>query len=145
MLGRIGRRVGPAAWPVAPASVVGGACAAVLLAALSMWGGAAQPSLLLSLGIALMSGSLAAFALITWWLFLSPMPAARAGPFTAASPALVQWVAILVALGGFGTQVAAVWDDAWHRLFGGFGDDFLWPPHMLIYVSLGFIMVSGIG
>jgi len=25
----------------------------------------------------------------------------------------------------------------WHRQFGGFGDDFFWPPHMLIYVSLG--------
>jgi hypothetical protein len=31
----------------------------------------------------------------------------------------------------------ARWDEFWHRLYGGFGNDFLWPPHLMIYGSLG--------
>jgi len=96
-------------------------------------------------GIALMSGSMAVFALLAWWLYLSPLPAIRAKRTKASSRRLVQWVALLAALGGLGTQVATVWDDDWHRRFGGFGNDFLWPPHLLIYLSLGFIAACGIG
>jgi hypothetical protein len=139
------RRTLPTTWPISPAALIGAVYAAVVLAALSVWGGSAHPSPLLGLGIALMSGSLAAFALVTWWLFLSPLPTTPTRQRTTVSSSLVQRVAILAAVGGLGTQVATLWDDAWHRRFGGFGDDFLWPPHLLIYLSLGFIAVCGMG
>jgi len=127
-------------------AVLGAGGSAVVLAALSMWGGSAKPGPLLGVGIALMSGSLAAFALVAWWLYLSPLPAGSHGRRAIrSSPALVQRVALLAALGGLGTQIAAFWDDDWHRRFGGFGDDFLWPPHLLIYLSLGFIAACGVG
>jgi nucleoside-diphosphate-sugar epimerase len=118
---------------------------AIILAALSMWGGSAQPGPLLWLGVALMSGSLAVFAVVAWWLYLSPVSGSVSDAPVGVAPGLVQRVALLAALGGLGTQVAAFWDDAWHRRFGGFGDDFLWPPHLLIYLSLGFIAVCGVG
>src|SRR6185437_14268410 len=53
------------------------------------------------------------------------------------------WVVLggLVAVLAFGSGLAFVvgtaWDELWHRQFGGFGNDFLWPPHLLMYVSLG--------
>jgi hypothetical protein len=126
-------------------TLAAGAWAVLVVAALSAWGGSARPGPLLTFGIALMSSSIAAFALLTWWLFLSPLPAATGRRVRPTSTAVVQRVAVLAAIGGLGTQVAAFWDDDWHRRFGGFGNDFLWPPHLLIYLSLGFIAACGIG
>jgi hypothetical protein len=126
-------------------ALAAGAWAVLVLAALSAWGGSARPGPLLAIGIALMSSSIAVFAVLAWWLFLSPLPAARARRAQPTSGADVQRVAVFAAIGGLGTQVAAFWDDDWHRRFGGFGNDFLWPPHLLIYLSLGFIAACGIG
>jgi hypothetical protein len=110
-----------------------------------MWGGSAHPGPLVVVGVVLMSSSVAVFALLTWWLFLSSIPTARNSGVSQLSPKLVRRVALFAVIGGLGTQVAAFWDDNWHRRFGGFGDDFLWPPHLLIYLSLGFIAACGIG
>jgi hypothetical protein len=128
-----------------PGTLAAGAWAVLVLAALSAWGGSARPGPLLAIGIALMTGSIAVFALLTWWLFLSPLAAAPGRRAQPTSATHVQLVAVFAAIGGLGTQVAAFWDDDWHRRFGGFGNDFLWPPHLLIYLSLGFIATCGIG
>ena len=41
----------------------------------------------------------------------------------------------LACVAGLSLAVALVWDETWHRMYGGFGDDFLWPPHLLMYGS----------
>jgi len=76
------------------------------------------------------------FAALAWWLLLSPMPASpqpRNGPRARRTRYIVAW---LVLLSGVLFSAGARWDELWHRTYGGFGDDFLWPPHMLIYGGL---------
>ncbi len=77
------------------------------------------------------------FAFLGWWLFLSPLPR----PIRPVAPSASvlrgrRWVASLMLVGGALGFVGTNWDELWHRLYGGFGNDFLWPPHLLIYGSL---------
>jgi hypothetical protein len=78
------------------------------------------------------------FATLVWWLYLSPV---ADGPGqTGHEPMSVgarHLLAGLVLLSGFSFVAGARWDELWHRMYGGFGDDFLWPPHLMIYGSLG--------
>jgi hypothetical protein len=46
-------------------------------------------------------------------------------------------VVALMLLAGALFTFGARWDELWHRMYGGFGDDFLWPPHLMLYGSLG--------
>lgn len=90
---------------------------------------------------------IALFGLAFWWLFFSPRPADR--PSTSAVPLSprTRWaLAGLVLLSGVLFTFGARWDELWHRLYGGFGDDFLWPPHLMIYGGLGLnAMFAGLG
>src|SRR6266851_1194843 len=95
------------------------------------------------MGWAALTCLVVAFACLTWWLLLSPLPIAdgrRAerlsnGPGPHARRTRVV-VALLVLLSGFLFSAGARWDELWHRTYGGFGDDFLWPPHLMIYGGL---------
>jgi hypothetical protein len=78
------------------------------------------------------------FGALVWWLYVSPLPdVAPRGEQAPLGPRARQVLAGLVLLSGACFTVGARWDELWHRLYGGFGDDFLWPPHLLIYGSLG--------
>jgi len=80
----------------------------------------------------------AGFCALTWWLFFSPIHGHISTPTP--SPRMLRVrrvVATLVLVSGTLGAVGARWDELWHRLYGGFGEDFLWPPHLLLYVSLG--------
>ncbi len=86
-------------------------------------------------GWLVLGGLVVAFAVLTWWLLFSPLrrwvrPVER-------SPRLRQTIAVLVFISGVSFTVGAAWDELWHRQFGGFGNDFMWPPHLLMYASLG--------
>lgn len=72
-----------------------------------------------------------------WWLFFSPLPGVAGAAPSGTSPRARQWVSVLVLSGGVLFIAGARWDEIWHRKFGGFGDDFLWPPHLLMYAGLG--------
>jgi hypothetical protein len=55
-------------------------------------------------------------------------------------------LAMLIPGSGASGVIGACWDELWHRMYRGFGDDFLWPPHLLLYASLGMNVASaGIG
>ena len=108
------------------------------LVALARWGGVAHPGRLFAAGIALLSGLILSFGLLAWWLYLSPAPA-LAAPEPARSVAGRQILGMLALLSGALFLVGAFWDEVWHRIYGSFGDDFLWPPHMLIYGSLALV------
>ena len=77
------------------------------------------------------------FSFLGWWLFLSPLPVpVRPAPLSASVLRARRWVAGLMFSGGLLGFVGTNWDELWHRLYGGFGSDFLWPPHLMIYGSL---------
>ena len=78
------------------------------------------------------------FGFVMWWLFFSPLPSRE--PIRATSRYINRSrraLATLVLLSGVLFNVGARWDELWHRMYGGFGDDFLWPPHLLMYAALG--------
>ena len=80
----------------------------------------------------------AGFAALAWWLFFSPLPRqVRAAVGSTVAPRVRRLLAVLMLGSGSLGLVGARWDELWHRMYGGFGDDFLWPPHLLLYVSLG--------
>jgi hypothetical protein len=86
-------------------------------------------------------GSLVAvFAALAWWLFFSPLPPGEPEPVRTDSPRqrrVRALIATLMLVSGTSFLVGARWDEFWHRLYGGFGEDFLWPPHLMMYASLG--------
>jgi hypothetical protein len=80
----------------------------------------------------------AGFSALAWRLFASELPSGVA-PLqrSTGSAAARTLLGRLVLLSGVLLTTGGRWDELWHRLYGGFGDDFLWPPHLLIYGSLG--------
>src|SRR5437763_5410204 len=81
---------------------------------------------------------IAAFSLLVWWLYFSPLPYRVEPPAaTARTLRTRRRVAALALLAGALFIVGARWDELWHRMYGGFGNDFLWPPHLMLYGSLG--------
>ena len=78
-----------------------------------------------------------AFLAIGWWLLFAPLPTRTRVPHVRSAPRARHLVATLVLISGALFTIGARWDELWHRIYGGFGEDFLWPPHLLMYAGLG--------
>jgi hypothetical protein len=124
------------------------AMAALALGAILLilrWGGVAQPGPLLVVGVLVFMGMMSAMAALAWWLYRSPIPGAVPAQL-ARSAGLYQLIVLLVGISSILSLFGAVWDAEWHQLFGSFGDDFLWPPHMLLYASFALVaLFAGVG
>jgi hypothetical protein len=123
-------------------TILVGACALAILILLVNWGGSARTGPILALGIGVLIGVAAAFAVAGWWLLFSPLPggkSVRAAPPSARHKLITR---LLLASGLFFT-VGGLWDEVWHRRYGvgEVIDDFLWPPHILIYSSVAMVAV----
>ncbi len=114
-----------------------------VLVAMGMWGGTARPGPLFAAGLGLMIGIMAAFVLLGWWLYLSPMHS-RSNTSEPSYNAR-KLVAVCVPIAGMLFAAGGIWDEAWHKRYGGFGNDFLWAPHFLLYSSLGMIALIALG
>ena len=88
-----------------------------------------------------------AFAFAGWWLLASPIPNVIRP--VAPSERVLRTRRILsglIAFSGVSLVVGSRWDELWHRMYGFIGNDFLWPPHLLLYGSLALSGVfAGIG
>lgn len=124
------------------------AIAALTLGAMLLilrWGGVARPGPLLALGVLVCMGMIGAMAALAWWLYRSPIPGAAPAQ-VGRSAGLYQLIVLLVGVSSILSLFGAVWDAEWHDLYGGFGDDFLWPPHMLLYASFALVaLFAGLG
>jgi len=85
------------------------------------------------------------FGVLTWWLMASPIRETALPGSSAASARVRGGVAVLVFASGLAFVVGTTWDELWHRMLGGFGDDFLWPPHLMMYASLGLNLLFAVG
>ncbi len=122
-----------------------GAGALVVIVALVNWGGTARPGPLFALGVGVLLGLMAVFVGLGWWLLASPLPAsARTVPILGAGR-LRSLAAAVAASSGLLFVSGGLWDEIWHRRFGGFGNDFLWPPHVLLYGSIALIAALAAG
>jgi hypothetical protein len=116
--------------------IIAGALA--VMVAVARWGGITRSGPLFVAGVALLSGLVLAFGMLAWWLYFSQLPAeAAAAP--PRSTAARQVLGMLSLISGALFLIGSFWDEVWHRTYGSFGDDFLWPPHMLIYGSLALV------
>src|ERR1700682_5477227 len=89
-------------------------------------------------GWAVLGTLLVVFGMLVWLLYASPIAAVDIPPGSSRmSPRAQRILAGFVVLSGLLFTSGARWDELWHRLYGGFADDFLWPPHLMIYGSLG--------
>lgn len=78
--------------------------------------------------------SLGIVAGLTWWLFFSPMRR-PSGAAMATRPHLSGMLALLIGLGTLLICIGGYWDASEHVITGIIpgGEDFLWPPHLMIY------------
>ena len=89
-------------------------------------------------GWVVLGALLVVFGILIWWLYFSRIRVIPAGLGGAQlSPSAQRILAGLILLSGVSFTTGTRWDELWHRLYGGFADDFLWPPHLMIYGSLG--------
>jgi hypothetical protein len=96
-------------------------------------GRAGSPSIWVGVGaLALLIGG---FGIVYWWLYLSPIPVRVTPNNTPDARQMRRRVGLVMILGSLILGTAGAWDGLWHIWKGGFGDDFLWPPHMLLYGS----------
>lgn len=96
-------------------------------------GRAGSPSIWVGVGaLALLIGG---FGTLYWWLYLSPIAVRVTPNNTPAARQMRRRVGTVMILGSLMLAIAGAWDGLWHIWKGGFGDDFLWPPHMLLYGS----------
>ena len=122
-----------------------GTGALVVIVALVNWGGTARPGPLFALGVGVLLGLMAVFVGLGWWLLASPLPAsARTAPIPGAIR-LRSLAAAVAASSGLLFVSGGLWDEIWHRRYGGFGNDFLWPPHLLLYGSIALIAALAAG
>lgn len=128
-------------WPVVRLLLVIGGILTVLIS-LVRWGGTARPGPLFVVGVIVLTGLILTFGLIIAWIFSGPPPAARS--LTADRADLRAVVAVLTAISSGCFVVGGIWDEVWHRRYGGFGDDFFWPPHLTIYISIGLFMLFAV-
>jgi hypothetical protein len=72
-------------------------------------------------------------SLVAWWLFASPLREAIEVTAPTRDLLRVRYRMALVVLGSFVLlRLGASWDELWHRQYGvPFGEDLLWPPHLL--------------
>ena len=95
-------------------------------------------------------------AFLAWWLYLSPMkdwgredasgnPQSRKAIST--SPRLSKVLALLVGIGALLICIGGYWDLSEHVITGIVpgGEDFLWPPHLMIYAGFLFAFLVAIG
>ncbi len=113
--------------------------ALTVVVALVNWGGTAKPGALFVLGVGVLTAMLAALGGAIWYLFVSKLPKnARVAP-TRSSLMTRSLAGVLAVASGLMFSVALVWDETWHHRYGGFGNDFLWSPHFLLYGSLAIL------
>jgi hypothetical protein len=113
--------------------------ALTVVVALVNWGGTAKPGPMFVLGVGVLTAMLAALGGAIWYLFGSPLPNnARVAP-TRSSLMTRSLAGVLAVSSGLMFSVALVWDETWHHRYGGFGSDFLWSPHFLLYGSLAIL------
>jgi hypothetical protein len=114
-----------------------------VLSALVGWGGTARPGAGFVSGVGVFIALQTGFATFTYWLLFAPMPQSspRVSRDAGGNALLRQLCAIGLLAGGFLFGFAATWDEAWHRAFGGFGRDFWWMPHLLLYGSFALVSV----
>lgn len=127
----------PGAWPRLRTALIV-AVALTIMVSLVRWGGTARTGGLFFTGVALLIGLILGLGTLIWWLYLSPLPPARAAA-DARRPAARQVVASLALVSIAFFAIGGFWDELWHRRYGGFGNDFLWPPHFLLYISLAML------
>ncbi len=121
--------------PLSIASVAG------VFALMAFWGGTTRPGPLFAAGVAVLAGIFTAICALGWWLFFSPLPGARpAGGAGAQAPRLLLSMVGVISGGLF--IVGGLWDQLWHVRYGAFGQDFLWPPHLMLYGSIGLIALT---
>jgi hypothetical protein len=113
--------------------------ALTLVVSLVNWGGTAKPGALFVLGVGVLTAMLAALGATIWYLFLSPLPANAVVSPTRSSLVTRSLAGVLAVASGLMFSVALVWDETWHHRYGGFGNDFLWSPHFLLYGSLAIL------
>lgn len=95
-------------------------------------------------------------AFAAWWLYFSPMRQAavtgksggqEANGVEPASMRLSNTLALLVGIGAILTCIGGYWDLSEHVITGIVpgGEDFLWPPHLMIYAGflLSFVVAVG--
>jgi hypothetical protein len=84
--------------------------------------------------------------LVAWWLYFSPSrgPVDRAQP---ASPSVAVVLVTLISLSSMLIVFGGYWDAAEHVATGIVpgGDDFLWPPHLMIYGAFLLALLISIG
>ncbi len=113
--------------------------ALTVVVALVNWGGTAKPGPMFVLGVGVLTAMLATLGGAIWYLFVSPLPEhARVAP-TRSSLLTRSLAGVLAVSSGLMFSVALVWDETWHHRYGGFGNDFLWSPHFLLYGSLAIL------
>lgn len=127
--------------------VVGFLGVALVLFALAFWGGSMIIGPRFYIGLVLLLSLILVFGLSMVWLFFSPLPANTLVVPPPDYVADVRQVLVLIAsLSGLLLATGGMWDQVWHVRYDGFGDDFLWPPHFMIYSSIGLILCfAGVG
>jgi hypothetical protein len=137
-----------------PVGLIGGIGVLLLMV---HWGGNATTGPLLIAGISALVAMIVLFAWLIYWFYLSPMPHKQLALSTP-SATVRQVLATGVTVMGLLFIIGGFWDEVWHRVYGvgEVIDDFWWPPHIMIYVSVGlnacfalggmaFIMLRGKG
>ncbi len=122
-----------------------GLLAAALVGLVAHWGGTAKPGPLFWIGVAVLATIIVVFGALAWWLYFSHTDTAPATTLNT-RPEIQQFMALVAVTSGILFTMGGLWDENWHKRFGGFGDDFLWPPHFLIYTSIAlFTLFAGVG
>ncbi|MFN8530385.1 MAG: hypothetical protein U0670_17425 [Anaerolineae bacterium] len=111
--------------------------------AYSLWGGVptADKMPLFIAGIVVLFAVLGAVFVAGWHLLVRPLPKGRTVSQANALPAQGRLLlGVLITVAAFSNVIGSAWDDVWHHKYGvPFGEDFFWPPHILIYTFLGAI------
>lgn len=83
-------------------------------------------------------------ALAIWWIFFSRVRPLANPVKAAVSGIFMTRMALLIGLSGLARYAGSVWDISEHIVQGVVpgGDDFLWPPHLVIYFS--FLLSLGV-
>ena len=106
-------------------------------------------------GLTLTALVIGVLAFLGWWLYLSPMKQtgrrvqANGNMAVASSARLSFTLALLIGIGSLLNAFGGYWDLSEHLITGIVpgGEDFLWPPHLMVYAGflLAFVVaVSGL-
>ena len=127
--------------------IIAAIASTVIFAAFSVWGGipAGDQAGAFWAQVAILFLVVCAFALLLWHLMIRPLaPNLRQPKIDTLPVRLRQGIAVVHAGGALAMIVGGVWDEIWHRQYAiPFGEDFFWPPHLLMY--FGFLTMIGIG